>query len=131
MVKEAESHAADDRRRREEVEARNAADAAIFTAEKALREGGDKVPADVRRSVEDKVAAVRKTLEGSDLNAITQATNELYQVIQSVGASMYQQPGAGPEMGGQPGADGGGQEPGSPGQKPGGDDVVEGEFKEA
>jgi molecular chaperone DnaK len=130
MVKEAESHAADDRRRREEVEARNAADAAIFTAEKALREGGDKVPAETRRSVEDKVAAVRKTLEGSDLNAITQATNELYQVIQTVGASMYNQPGAGPDMGGQqPGGDGGQAGPG--GQRPNGDDVVEGEFKEA
>jgi molecular chaperone DnaK len=132
MVKEAESHAAEDRRRREEVEARNAADAAIFTAEKSLREGGDKVPADVRRTVEDKVAAVRKTLEGSDLNAITQATNELYQVIQTVGASMYNQPGAGPEMGGQPGGDGGpAGAAGNGGQQPGGDDVVEGEFKEA
>ncbi|MCC6190703.1 MAG: molecular chaperone DnaK [Anaerolineales bacterium] len=127
MVKDAESHAAEDRRRREEVEARNAADAAIFTAEKALREGGDKVPADVKSSVEAKIAAVRKALEGSDQNAITQATNELYQVVQTVGTAMYGQ-------GGQPGPDAGGQAgpgPGDGGQHPGGDDVVEGEFKEA
>jgi len=127
MVREAESHATEDKHRREEVEARNAADAAIFTAEKALREGGDKVPADVKQSVEDKVAAVRKALEGQDLNAITQATNELYQVVQNVGAAMYGQ-GQQPD---QPPEDGGGQASGDGPSGPSGDDVVEGEFKEA
>jgi len=127
MVREAESHATEDKHRREEVEARNAADAAIFTAEKALREGGDKVPADVKQSVEDKVAAVRKALEGQDLNAITQATNELYQVVQNVGAAMYGQ-GQQPD---QPPEDGGGQAPGDGPTGPSGDDVVEGQFKEA
>jgi molecular chaperone DnaK len=129
MVREAEANANEDKRRREEVEARNSADAAIFTAEKALREGGDKVPADVKSSVEAKVTALRKALEGQDLNAITQATNELYQVVQSVGAAMYGsqgQPGAEPEAG--PGEAPGG--PGGPGG-PSGDDVVEGEYKEA
>jgi molecular chaperone DnaK len=128
MVKDAESHATEDKRRREEVEARNAADAAVFTAEKALREGGDKVPADVKQSVEDKVAAVRKALEGSDLSAITRTTNELYQVVQTVGSAMYGQ--AGPDAGGQAGPGGAGPGDGG-GQRPSGDDVVEGEFKEA
>jgi molecular chaperone DnaK len=133
MVREAESHASEDKRRREEVEARNAADAAIFTAEKALREGGDKVPADVKSSVEAKVTALRKALEGQDLNAITQATNELYQVVQAVGSAMYGsqgQPGAGPEGGPEAGP---GQAPGGEGgaNGAGGDDVVEGEYKEA
>ncbi len=85
------------------------------------------MPADVKSSVEAKIAAVRKALEGSDQNAITQATNELYQVVQTVGTAMYGQ-------GGQPGPDAGGQAgpgPGDGGQHPGGDDVVEGEFKEA
>jgi len=66
MVKEAAAHASEDKQRREEVEARNTADAAIFTAEKALREGGDKVPADVKSSVETKVTAVRKALESAE-----------------------------------------------------------------
>jgi molecular chaperone DnaK len=144
MVKEAAAHASEDKQRREEVEARNAADAAIFTAEKALREGGDKVPADVKTSVEAKVAAVRKALDGKNAEAITRATNELYQAVQGIGAAMYSQgdqggqgsgPGAGPDMGGAPGGSPGGGPNGPAGEGPsngqGGDDVVEGEFKEA
>jgi len=140
MVKEAAAHASEDKQRRDEVEARNTADAAIFTAEKALREGGDKVPADVKSSVETKVTAVRKALEGTNPEAITRATNELYQAVQAIGSAMYGQggptgptggPGAGPDMGGAPG----GGPTGGPGAGPangqGGDDVVEGEFKEA
>jgi len=120
MVKQAEQFAAEDKKRKEEVETRNTADAAVFTAEKALRDGGDKVPANVKSQVEDKVAAVKKALEGKDLEAIKRATNDLYQVVQQIGAAMYGQ--AGPGTGG---------EPGSPGDGKGGDDVVEGEFKEA
>ncbi len=120
MVKQAEQFAAEDKKRKEEVETRNTADAAVFTAEKALRDDGDKVPANVKSQVEEKVAAVRKTLEGKDLEAIKRATNDLYQVVQQIGAAMYGQ------AGGQPGG-----EQGGPGDGKGGDDVVEGEFKEA
>jgi len=126
MVKDAERHAAEDRKRKEEVETRNAADAAVFTAEKALRDGGDKVPADVKSEIESRVAAVKSALEGKDQAAIKRATDELYQSVQKIGAAMYGQPGAGPSMGGD-----GGPEPGGDGRKPGGDDVVEGQFKEA
>jgi len=136
MVREAAAHAAEDKTRREEVEARNTADAAIFTAEKALRDGGDKVPATVKTNVEDKVKALRKALEGTDLAAITTATNELYQVVQTIGSAMYadqgqhEQPGGGgPDMGSGPAGPGG---PGPQGPSgPSGDDVVEGEFKDA
>jgi molecular chaperone DnaK len=138
MVKEAAAHAGEDKQRRDSVEARNTADAAIFTAEKALREGGDKVPADVKTSVEAKVTAVRKALEGTNNEAITRATNELYQAVQAIGSAMYGQgsptgaPG-GPDMGGAPGGGPTGPtgNPGGPSNGPGGDDVVEGEFKEA
>ncbi len=123
MVKQAEAHAAEDKKRKEEVEVRNQADAAVFTAEKALREGGDKVPGDVRSRVEEKVAAAKKALEGKDLEAIKRTRDELYQVVQQIGAAMYGQAGAGPDMGGAPG--------GTSGDGKGGDDVVEGEFKEA
>ncbi len=127
MVKQAEQHAAEDKKRKEEVETRNAADAAVFTAEKALRDGGDKVAADVKAEVEAKVAAVKKAQEGRDLEAIKQAADALYQAVQKVGAAMYGQPGAGPMPGGEGGPGGA---PGD-GGKPGGDDVVEGQFKEA
>jgi molecular chaperone DnaK len=128
MVKDAEQHAGEDKKRKEEVETRNTADAAVFTAEKALRDGGDKVPADVKSEVEAKVAAVRSALEGKDQAAIKRATDDLYQSVQKIGAAMYNQPGAGPTMGGDGGA---GPEPDGDGKKPGGDDVVEGQFKEA
>jgi len=123
MTKDAEAHSAEDKRRKEEVETRNAADAAAFTAEKALREGGDKVPAEVKKTVEEKVAAVKKALEGQDMEAIKRATDELYQVVQQIGSAMYGQPGpgAGPAEGPES----------KPGDGKGGEDVVEGEFKEA
>jgi molecular chaperone DnaK len=95
----------------------------VFTAEKALREGGDKVPADVRSRVDEKVAAVKTALEGKDLEAIQRARDELYQVVQQVGASMYGQ--AGQTEGGGPSGEAGA------GDGKSGDDVVEGEFKEA
>ncbi|MCC7361022.1 MAG: molecular chaperone DnaK [Anaerolineales bacterium] len=135
MVKDAQSHASEDKARREQVETRNAADAAIFTAEKALRDGGEKVPGNVKAAVEDKVKALRKALEGSDLAAITTATNELYQVVQQVGSAMYGEQGGpqgGPEQPGGAGPDMGGGPHGPGGPNPnGGDDVVEGEFKDA
>jgi molecular chaperone DnaK len=126
MTKEAEAHAAEDKGRKEEIETRNQADQAAYTAEKALRDGGDKVPAEVKTAVEAKVAAVRKSLEGKDLDAIKRATNDLYQAVQAIGSAMYGQSG-GPAPGGEPGGDSG-----SGGQSgPSGDDVVDGEFKEA
>jgi molecular chaperone DnaK len=123
MTKEAEAHAAEDKRRKEEVEVRNQADAAVYTAEKALRDGGDKIPGDVKKRVEEKAAAVKKALEGKDIEAIKRARDDLYQVVQQIGAAMYGPPGAG--TGSAPGG-----EPG-PGDGKSGDDVVEGEFKEA
>ncbi len=133
MTKEAEKNAAEDKKRKEEVETRNAADAAVFTAEKALRDGGDKVPADVKSAVEKKIEGVKKALEGKNQDAIKKATNDLYQEVQKIGSAMYGGQ-AGPGMGGQGGPSGsGGPEGGSQGggDGKGGDDVVEGEFKEA
>jgi len=129
MVKQAEAHAAEDKKRKDEVETRNQADAAAFTAEKALRDGGDKIPADVKSEVEAKVAAVKSALGGTDLDAVKRATEDLYQSVQKIGASMYSQPGAGPASGmGGDGTAG----PGDGGQGGKGDeDVVDGQFKEA
>ncbi len=127
MRREAELHADEDKKRKELIEARNTADNAIYTAEKALRDFGEKVPADTKSKVEAEVANVKKALESDDANAIKTATDQLFQVVQQIGASVYQQgePPAEPTTGGEePGPDGG--------QKPGGDeDVVDGEFRNA
>jgi len=119
MVKEAERHAEEDRKRRERAEARNAADNMIYQAEKVLREQGDKVPADVRNEVESKVSSLRGILDTGSTEELRRKTQDLSFSLQKIGAAMYgQQP---------PPPPGGGEE-----AKPGGDeDVVEGEFREA
>lgn len=132
MRREAELHAEEDKKRKEDIEARNTADNAIYTAEKALRDLGDKVPADVKSKVEAEVANVRKTLKETDTAAIKSATEQLFQVVQQIGASVYQQ--GSPEAGPAAGPAEGSQEPGpeDDGKKPGGDDeVVDGEFRNA
>ncbi|PIV25816.1 MAG: molecular chaperone DnaK, partial [Anaerolineae bacterium CG03_land_8_20_14_0_80_58_20] len=91
MRKDAEAHAEDDRKRKDLIEARNQADNAVYTAEKALREFGDKVPSEVKSEVEAKSAEVKKAAEGEDAAAIKSATESLGQVIQKIGASVYQQ----------------------------------------
>jgi molecular chaperone DnaK len=126
MRQEAEAHADEDRRRKELIEARNTADNATYTAEKALRDMGDKVPAEVKSNVEAEVANVRKVMEQDDAQAIRQATDKLFQVVQQIGAAAYGQPGepqaGAPGAGSQPG-------PGDGGEGDGGEDVVEGEFR--
>jgi molecular chaperone DnaK len=117
MRREAEMYAAEDARKKEEAETRNMADSLVYTAEKTLREHGDKIPADLRQEVEGKVAAVRSALQGKDVNYIKTTVNELSQVMQKVGAVVYQQTGTPPG--------------GSAGRPPGGDEgTVEGEFRE-
>ncbi|MPM84710.1 Chaperone protein DnaK [bioreactor metagenome] len=128
MKTEAEAHADEDLKRKEMVEAKNMADNTVYTAEKLLKDNGDKVPAEMKKQVENAVATLRTAMNGDNVEAMRTATEALNQQIQKVGASMYSQPGAaGP-------AEGAGANPeGGPtnGQTPGGDsgDVVDGEFK--
>ncbi|HSB88855.1 MAG TPA: molecular chaperone DnaK [Anaerolineales bacterium] len=129
MRKEAETHADEDRKRRELVEARNTADNAVYTAEKSLRDLGDKVQAEVKGRVEAKIQALRSLLTTDNVSALRQATNDLLQAMQEIGTTMYSQEG-GAVGGGGPGG-GTGPQGGGTGPKPGGPDVVEGEFKEA
>jgi molecular chaperone DnaK len=129
MRKEAETHADEDRKRRDLVEARNTADNAAYSAEKALREAGDKVGADVRGRVQAKVDAVRALLTSDNLSALKQATNDLLQAMQEIGTTMYNAEGG--QMGGGTGPTGGGGGAGGTGPTGSGPDVVEGEFKEA
>jgi molecular chaperone DnaK len=91
MRKDAEAHAEEDRKRKELIEVRNHADNTAYAAEKALREFGDKVPADVKSEIESKVAEVKSAAQGEDVETIKSATETLGQAIQKIGASVYEQ----------------------------------------
>ncbi len=124
MRRDAESHAEDDRKRRGLVEARNSADNAIYASEKALRELGDKVPADVRSRVQSKAQATRAALETNLAENVQQATNELLQAMQEIGTAAYQ--GGSENIGSAAGGTG----PTKPKPSGGDADVIDGEFKE-
>lgn len=124
MRKDAEAHAEEDRKRKELIEARNNADNTAYSAEKVLKDLGDKVPAEIKTRVEEKITAVREALKTDDAQSIQKATEELSQELQQVGAAAYQQ--SGPAAGAPEGE----PQPG-PTQGPGDDDVVDGEFRSA
>ncbi len=132
MQQEAEVHAAEDAKRREEIETRNMADTLAYTAEKTLREQKDKIPSDLNQEIETKIATLRSALQGTDTDAIRQASQELSEAMQKVGAAVYGQP---PPPGGEVPPPGGEAPPGEapPGEAPPeqeGEGPVEGEFRE-
>jgi molecular chaperone DnaK len=94
MTKEAEAHAEEDKGKREEIEAKNHADTLIYTAEKTLREAGDKVEAAAKTEVEEKIKGLRDALASGTVEEIKSKTEELSSSLQKVGAAMYQQPGS-------------------------------------
>src|SRR4030081_3141554 len=89
MVRDAEAHAAEDARRREEIEVRNQADTAYYQAEKLLREQGATLPEQVRSDVAEKSAALKRALDANDLNAMRSAMQELQQAMLAVGQAAY------------------------------------------
>src|SRR5262252_2660450 len=122
MVKDAEEHAADDARRREEIEVRNHADSAHYQAEKMLREQGDKMPENLRSQVAEKSSAVKRALDANDVEGMKTSLEELQQAMMAVGQAVY---GAGAEGGaGGPGPNGEGGGPEAP------SGTVEGEYRE-
>jgi molecular chaperone DnaK len=112
MVRDAEAHADDDKKRRELIEARNAADSMVYAAEKALREAGDSVDGLIRTDVQDKITALRAALDTEDEQEIRNKTAELGVAMQQIGQAMYNEQGAENGAAGKPD-----------------DDVVEGEYK--
>jgi molecular chaperone DnaK len=88
MKKEAEAHATEDAAKKEAVEVRNTADNTIYTAEKALKDAGDKAPADIKANVEAKIAEVKKVKDGTDVAAIKTAVEALSTELQKVGEAM-------------------------------------------
>ncbi|MBM5790050.1 molecular chaperone DnaK, partial [Candidatus Parcubacteria bacterium] len=90
MKKDAEAHAEEDKRQKERVEHQNLAETMIYTAEKMLNDAGDKVTADERKEVEEKIAALKAVKDSDDHEAIKRASGELSAAAQKVGAKMYQ-----------------------------------------
>jgi len=128
MRREAESHAADDTRKKEEVETKNVAEATMYSAEKTIREYSDKIPADLKSEVEGKIAATRSALQGTDISYIKSSLQALNESMQKIGAAVYQK--TSPPPGGGPGGQEGPQDAGSPPPPPGDEGTVEGEFRE-
>ncbi len=130
-VREAEAFAAEDKKKKEEVDARNAADQLAFQCEKSLGEFGDKVNASDKADVEAKIAAVKDALKGSDVEAIKSAHKALEECFQKVATNVYQQAAAqaqanGGAQGGMGGFDPNSMSGGSNGG--GNDDVIDAEF---
>jgi molecular chaperone DnaK len=121
MVKEAEANAESDKRRREQVEARNSTEAMVHQLEKTLKDGGDKVPANMRTEAESAIAEARTALGGEDAEALKRAGDRLTQVAMQVGQAMYQSEQASPGAGPGPGAGGGSEQ---------GEKVVDAEFED-
>lgn len=90
MMADAEAHAEEDRKRREEAEIRNQADALVFQTEKFLEENSDKVPAEAKSNVEEPLAELKKALEGEDLEAIKNAVEKVGVASQALGAALYE-----------------------------------------
>jgi molecular chaperone DnaK len=128
MVKDAEAHAADDKKRKELIEARNHADGLIHTTEKSLKEFGDKAGAELTGAVEKDIAALKSVMEGEDAEAIKAKTEELMQTSMKLGEAMYKaQEAAGGADAAAAGAGAGAHQGGS---ASGDDKVVDADFEE-
>jgi len=104
MMKDAEAHAEEDRKRREEAEIRNSAESLLHQTEKFLADNGDKVPEDAKSNVEGPLADLKKALEGDDIDAIKDAAEKVATTSQALGAAMYANAGANAAGGGESGA---------------------------
>jgi molecular chaperone DnaK len=127
MARDADSHASDDRKKKEEIESRNRADAMVYNIEKMLKEHRDKVGADDAKAVEEALADTKKAMSEGGIDRINQATSKLETASHKLAEAMYKassQPGGTPPQGG-PGADGNGAGGGESKPK---DNVVDAEF---
>lgn len=91
MKKDAELHAEDDKKKRESADTRNASDALLYTAEKSLRESGDKITPDLKSEVESKINTLKSVKDGNDTAAINSASEELSRSLQKIGEIMYKE----------------------------------------
>ena len=130
LVREAEAHAGEDKKKQEVIEARNHADSLIYGTEKSLADLGDKADAAVKSDIEAKIAELRKIMEGEDAEAIKAATDALAKASHKLAEQLYQQQAQ--QTGGQPGGaqqEAGAHQDGNSGGN-GGDDVVDADYTE-
>src|SRR6185295_15254318 len=126
MMKEAESHAADDKKRRDEIEARNRADQAVYGAERMLKDAGDKLSAADRQAIESAMEAAKKAIESNDAAAIQQALDQLTTAQHKAAETLYKQQAAGPGTPGG-GTNAGPEAPGAGGGSAPKGDVIDAE----
>jgi molecular chaperone DnaK len=126
MVRDAEAHAEDDRRRKEEAEVRNSADTLVYQTEKLLKEQGEKFEGDEKANVESGLAGLKTALEGSDIEAIRTATETLMKASQGFAERLYAQ--ASSDAGAAAGGGAGGAEAGPSAAAPSDDEVVDAEI---
>ncbi len=107
MIRDAEAHADEDKRRRDEAEVRNTADTLVYQTEKLLRDHGDKITPDERVDVDEKLATLKTTLEGNDLDVIKGATESLMNASQQFSQRLYENASVNTDMGGEAAAGGG------------------------
>jgi molecular chaperone DnaK len=105
MQKDAELHADEDKKKKEKIEAKNHADTLAYSTEKALKEYGDKVDADTKKAIEEKLEALKKVLSGDDIEAIKKAAEELSQAGMKLGEAMYKDQAAKAQAGAAPGGE--------------------------
>ncbi|GFM32102.1 molecular chaperone DnaK [Desulfovibrio subterraneus] len=125
LIKEAESHADEDKKKQQVIEVRNQADTLIYSAEKSIRDLGDKLDAGLKSEIDGKIEALRKVMEGEDVDAIKKATDELSQASHKLAEQLYAQQAQGAQ-GGEAGADAGAA--GGPRKED--DDVVDADYTE-
>lgn len=89
MVKDAESHAAEDKKKKEEIDARNTADNLVYTAEKSLKDAGDKIPEDVRKEIEDKVKALKDVIQTASKEDLETKSKDLSDSLLKIGEHLY------------------------------------------
>jgi len=126
MMKDAESHAEDDRKRREEIETRNRADQAVYAAEKMVQDMGDKLPASDKAAVESAITELKNAVSSNDTAAMNRAMEHLTQAQHKAAEALYKQTGSTPSAGPEPGDAGAGSAPGGAAQG----DVIDAEVVE-
>jgi molecular chaperone DnaK len=91
MKKDAELHASEDKKKQEVIEIKNTADALVYTCEKTLKDAGDKIKPEDKKSVEDKISALKDAQKSDNIEEIKTKTKELSETIQKIGAELYKQ----------------------------------------
>jgi molecular chaperone DnaK len=132
LVRDAEQHAEEDKRRKELIEARNQADSMIYSVEKNIKEFGDKVDSAEKTKIEEAITMTKKAMEGDDAQAIKKAQDELMSASHKLAEAMYAKTSGAGGPGGPAGAEGAQQQGGDSGQSSGkkDDDVVDADFEE-